>query len=396
MRVPLNELLFALSRALDFVEQELLGITTNHGKRAAYISLRIAKAMGLSDAEIFDMACCAVLHDNALTAYMLDAGPDGIRRLEHFKSHCAKGEENAKAFPFAGDASGIILNHHENWDGSGFHHLAGYDIPLRAAILRLADNMDLQLHMGDGRKTLPREIIDHAHAHSGTLYAPRPVEALADIVNAQFAHDLDNTHLDEALTKTLPPVVVNLTTTQLLQVCDIFALIIDAKSPFTKNHSRGLATTARRLATAYQLDDETRDKLVIAAYLHDVGKLSTPRAILEKPGPLTDDEFTIMREHAAISEEILSKISGLEEIAVWASRHHEKLNGKGYPGGRDAAALPFESRLIACCDIYQALTEERPYRNGMPHEQAMLILDDMCARGEIDRSIVDVLRVHPA
>lgn len=388
MQVPLNDLLYALSRALDCVEQDLLGVTSNHGKRVAYVSMQICRAMGLSDPEVFDMVGCAILHDNALTAYMLEAGPGDISRLEHFPYHCTRGEENAMAFPFAGDCSGIVLHHHENWDGSGFHKLAGSDIPLRASILRLADNMDLCLRMGDSRPGLDQEMRSHALEHSGTLYAPATVDAFLDIVSPDFVLDLSNQRIGSALAANVPNIRVDLSTEQLLKVCSIFAFIIDAKSPFTKNHSSGLAEKISQLAQNYGIQDEHRDKLMIAAYLHDVGKLVTPLTILEKPASLSEEEFAVMRQHANMTWEILKEVHGLKEITAWSANHHEKLNGSGYPYGHTQTELPFECRLMGCCDVYQALTEDRPYRASMNHEQAMCVLNEMAERGELDNDIV--------
>lgn len=145
MNITLNDLLFAFSRALDFVEKDLLGITTNHGKRVANMSMRLCRAIGMTESEIFDMASCAILHDNALTAYMLQFGEKNYARLEGIKIHCEIGEKNVKGFPFLTDTTDVILYHHENWDGSGFYGLQKEAIPQRSAILRIADNIDLQL-----------------------------------------------------------------------------------------------------------------------------------------------------------------------------------------------------------------------------------------------------------
>ncbi len=388
MRIRLNELLFALSRALDFVEQELLGIATNHGKRIAFISARICRALGLRAEDIFDMAGCAILHDNALTAYMQGVGPEGYRLLEQFEAHCPMGESNALAFPFAGDVSGVILHHHENWNGTGFHGLAGTDIPLRSRILRLADNMDLMLRMGDGRDGLADEIRRHAREEAGSFYDPAIVDTLLGLLTPQFLRELQDEHVEDSLKNELPPLRIELSSQQMLQLCSLVSCIIDAKSTFTKNHSSGVAHMLGRLAQRYGISPEHRDKLMIAGYLHDVGKLSVPLSILEKAGPLSEDEVQIMRRHAVITEAILAQVRGLEDVAIWGAYHHEKLDGRGYPYGRKRQDLPFESRLLTCCDIYQALTENRPYRQGMAHEQAIAIMKEMAVHGEIDSNIV--------
>ena len=96
-----------------------------------------------------------------------------------------------------------------------------------------------------------------------------------------------------------------------------------------------------------------------------------------------------MRNHAYYTREILSKLKGFDDIVLWASNHHEKLNGTGYPRGLRAEELSSEERLMTCCDIYQALTEPRPYKEGFPHSKAMEIMRDMVIKGEIDMDIVN-------
>lgn len=391
MQVLLNELLFSLSKALDCVESELLGVTSNHGKRVACISMRLCRALGLPDDEVFDMGCCAVLHDNALTAYMLEAGRSGISRLEGFSAHCEKGEDNARAFPFVGHTEGIILHHHENWNGTGFHGLAADAIPLRAAVLRLADNMDLHLSLGTARPDMEADIRSHLLRFRGELYAPYAVDALLEHLGPKLLDDVLDEHIDASLAGDLACRRVELSTAAMLRLCGMFSFIVDAKSRFTMRHSQGIAAKAGYMGKVYGLTPEHCDRLVIAGYLHDIGKLSTPASILEKPGPLTPEEYEIMKRHVEMTWEILKDVDGLEEIPRWAAFHHEKLDGNGYPRGLRADELSFECRLMACCDIYQALTEDRPYRAGMPHEKAMSVMYPMATQGMLDLSIVETM-----
>lgn len=392
LRVPLNQLLLSLSTALDYVEKELLGITTNHGKRAAFVSSRICRLLGLSDVEVFDMAGCAILHDNALTEYLTLARPSDMRVLEQFEMHCLIGERNAKAFPFAGNIDSVILEHHENWDGSGFHGLRGLEIPLRSAALRLADNMDLELAMGNGRSSLEQEIRDHVARHTGTLYSPRVAEALLDGIDAEFLECLRDENIENALRSEMPSLNVDLSAGQLLDLCELFALIIDAKSPFTRNHSTGVADLARKVSPFFGITGEHMNELTIAAYLHDLGKLSVPLGLLEKPGPLTKDEFRLLQRHSEVTAQLLGKVEGLNYIARWCEAHHEKLNGSGYPWGLRPPELAFESQIISVCDIYQALTEDRPYRDKLPQNEAFSILDDMVAKGDLNPDIVNKIK----
>ena len=111
-------------------------------------------------------------------------------------------------------------------------------------------------------------------------------------------------------------------------------------------------------------------------------------SILQKPAKLNDYEYELMKQHAYYTYDILQHIKNMDDIKIWASHHHEKMNGTGYPFGIGADELSHEERLMTCCDIYQALTEERAYKKGFPHEKAIEIMRDMVIKGEIDNSIV--------
>ena len=110
------------------------------------------------------------------------------------------------------------------------------------------------------------------------------------------------------------------------------------------------------------------------------------------PDKLTDDEFSKMKNHAGYTYLILSEVNDFEEIRDWAAFHHEKLNGKGYPFGKTAADLNEPERMMACVDIYQALTEDRPYKKGLSHEKTCDILDDMAQKDFIDSDISKIIR----
>ena len=390
MQVTMNNILFSFSQALDYVERELLGITVNHGKRVAYTSMRLGQALGLSDAEIFDLASCAILHDNALTGYMLETGLARFSRLEGLKKHCPLGENNAAGFPFMGDVKGVILYHHENWDGSGYFKMGNADIPLQAAIIRLADNLDLTLGMGEYKPTLKNRIQEHSTRFSASLYAPLVVEAMLDIADDSFIDSVNNANIDRTIVETVPAVGKELSNEGFLSVSRIFATIIDAKSPFTQCHSVGVAAKTKHLAGAFKLDQDTCHRLEVAALLHDIGKLSTPLYILEKKGTLSQEEYRIMQNHAQVSWDILHRITGMEDISRWAASHHEKLNGSGYPLGKMAEKQDTEGRILTVCDIFQALTENRPYRAGMVLTDAARIMREMVTKGELDGDIVEV------
>lgn len=396
MRIQAQGFLLALSQALDCVERDLVGATTNHSKRAAFISTAIAQAMGLSDVDCFDMSACALLHDNALTAYLLEAGERALR-LEDIVSHCAIGEKNAHAFPFAGNAVNVVLQHHENWDGSGFYKLKGKKILTRASALRLADNIDVAFALGsgdileDGSSRL-EAVANYVREHRETWFDPTVADAFLDLWTPEMQVDIADANIDASLNRDLPLLDYTLNSEQVLRLCDLFAGIIDAKSPFTSRHSRGIAEKAGQMARYFHFNPEHKDFFVTAAYLHDIGKLATPSVILEKNGPLDTQEFEVIREHPALTESILGNIPGFEKVAHWAASHHEKLNGTGYPHQQGEQELDMECRLLTCIDIYQALTEDRPYRVGMCPDRALQILDEMAQNGHVDATMAQAMR----
>jgi putative nucleotidyltransferase with HDIG domain len=131
---------------------------------------------------------------------------------------------------------------------------------------------------------------------------------------------------------------------------------------------------AEALAAALCLSPERVQLVRRAALLHDLGKLAVPNTILDKSGDLTSDEWNIVVQHPRLTKEILARIDSFAELAEIAGAHHEKLDGSGYPDGLSGSQLCLEARIIAVADIYQAMTEGRPYRAGMSHGEAMRTL----------------------
>ena len=132
-----------------------------------------------------------------------------------------------------------------------------------------------------------------------------------------------------------------------------------------------------------------------AALLHDIGKLSVSNAILEKPGKLNDDEWQVMKMHPVYTRLILRMISGFEQLSFIAAAHHERLDGKGYPENLDGDNLPLTARIICVADVYQALSEERPYREGLPNKVVFGIMDED-APSRLDPKCLDALKQHKA
>ena len=171
----------------------------------------------------------------------------------------------------------------------------------------------------------------------------------------------------------------------------LYSVIVDARSPFTATHSWGVASVASILATMTGFNTAEAMQIEVAAQLHDIGKLAVPSEIIEKPAGLTAAEFGSVRSHAYHTGTLLERIPGMSRIADWARAHHEKLDGTGYPQRRPASRIPAQARIIAVADRFVALTEDRPYRAGMPGAHALALLQTDAERGSIDLSIVNTL-----
>ena len=143
-----------------------------------------------------------------------------------------------------------------------------------------------------------------------------------------------------------------------------FAQAIDAKDPFTRNHSDEVAVVAHALALASGLSPAQADITHLAGHLHDIGKIGIPDSLLAKPEPLTDAEWETIREHPRIGASILNPVQAMREMGISriVLHHHERFDGRGYPSGLAGTDIPLEARIIAVADAFSAMLQRRPYR----------------------------------
>lgn len=181
----------------------------------------------------------------------------------------------------------------------------------------------------------------------------------------------------------------------------LFALarMVEAKDENTGDHCSRLAHKAVALGRALGLSGSELIALRRGGVLHDIGKLGIPDAILLKPGPLTDEEWTVMRQHTTIGYQLVSNLKSMKLTAPIIRHHHERWDGSGYPDGLAGERIPLLARVFQFVDIHDALTYARPYKPGMSHEQAAAILTEEAARGWRDPHMtaffLDLLRRAP-
>ncbi len=170
----------------------------------------------------------------------------------------------------------------------------------------------------------------------------------------------------------------------------VFALArsVDSKQNLRNGHSERLVAYVEQLGESLGLGDDDLHDLLIASWLHDIGKVNVPESILLKPGPLDAEERRIMQEHLVIGEKICAPLKSLRRILPVIRHHHEKMDGSGYPDGLRGEAIPLKARVLQIADIYDALTTNRPYRGALPPEEALQTLFSEARNGWLDASVV--------
>ncbi|MFH0910860.1 MAG: HD domain-containing phosphohydrolase [Planctomycetota bacterium] len=155
------------------------------------------------------------------------------------------------------------------------------------------------------------------------------------------------------------------------------AQTIDARDPYTRQHSSSVASLAKRLTMKMGLSFGDQYIVETAGALHDIGKIAVPEKILLKPGKLTQEEYDVMKMHPLRSAIILKPVPGMEMALPAIRSHHERIDGKGYPDGLKGEAIPLLGRILAVCDTWDAMTSDRPYRHALTLERAVEILREV-------------------
>jgi HD-GYP domain-containing protein (c-di-GMP phosphodiesterase class II) len=158
---------------------------------------------------------------------------------------------------------------------------------------------------------------------------------------------------------------------QILSVACTLVSLVDLRDSYTGGHSTRVASYTRNIGVQLGLEERNLETVVLAASLHDIGKIGVPDHVLLKPGRLTEEEFEYIRKHSEFGWMVLRNLEGMEEASLMLLHHHERFGGGGYPGNLAGQDIPFGARMIAIADTYDALTTNRPYRNARTHDEAL-------------------------
>jgi HD-GYP domain-containing protein (c-di-GMP phosphodiesterase class II) len=419
LRIESGELIAGLSRALDLTEGEPMG----HSIRACWIGMQVAAAAGAEESVADDLYYALLLKDAGCSANaaqvsswfgtddhsakmdlkqtnwsrmheavlyaMKHAAPQErlVRRFaqmvqlsgrgikgarELVQVRCTRGASIVRSLGWTGSVPEAVLNLDEHWDGQGYPRGAkGEDIPFMARVMLLSQTAEIfwRTRGAEGARQIVRD-------RGGTWFDPSLADVFLSVSqDPAFFADLGAMDSPQAIRAAFPKVAQGIQDmTDILKTAEIFGQIVDAKSPWTRLHSIRTAHYARQIATKMNISDVDADGVTLAGYFHDLGKLGVSNLILDKPGQLTAGERAAMEVHPALTFRILEPLSDLRSVAYDAACHHERLDGSGYHQGLRADAIPTPAQIVAVADVFDALTADRPYRQGLSPEAAFAIM----------------------
>lgn len=439
----LQEILVALSFALDLTE----GAVPGHAIRSCLLAVRLATAAGLEQDFISDLYYACLLKDvgcssNSARMCQIVGGDDravkaGARVADSTRPLCphfstmkmlwqqvlpgasiveksariakiaaTQNASNRELIGLRCDRGAVIIRKlglgnrvavgvrhvDEHWDGGGYPTgLKGGGIPVISRLMAIGQHLDA-FCMTHG----PQVAMETLVRRSRRWFDPDLTAAAVALDRSRglWSNCLPNDPVEEtraAILRLNPEKQIRLSALDIDAICETFADVVDAKSPFTYRHSVGVMDAAVAIGAVLALPADRVRLLRRAALLHDVGKLSISNTILDKPTRLTDAELAIVKAHPGLSAGILGHIAAFGEIAIVAGEHHEKLDGSGYPFGLRRDDLSLESRLLAVADIYSALSEERPYREALGPSRIAAIMD-RDAPAKLDGQCYEALR----
>jgi HD-GYP domain-containing protein (c-di-GMP phosphodiesterase class II) len=415
-----SELISALSYALDLTEGRSMG----HSVRTCVMGMRLAQHIGMSMEEQADLYYALLLKDAGCSSnssrlfHILNADEIRAKRdvkttdwtkvgfeslnfaLTHVatetplpqrmwkllqvaatqqadsrdlvKIRCERGSYIAKKLGFSDAVAEGIHSLDEHWNGGGYpNHLLGEEIPMFSRIANLCQTLEV-FYEARGEE----DALNAVQERSGRWFDPELVAATMSLSKQGILWmGLDSKDLLENVLVMEPEerrLVANDATID--SICLAFADIIDAKSPFTYQHSNGVADAAMDIAIHFGMSEPEKKQLRRAALMHDIGKLSVPNNILEKPGKLTDEEWQVVRDHPYYTFQILKRVPAFKSFSSDAAAHHERLDGTGYWRRLSADNISVGARILAVADVFDALRAKRPYRDALPLEQVFSIM----------------------
>lgn len=395
MKIDFGQFINALSDTVDLVGIDEL----YHSKRVAFMAAECVKTFGGNTSEQLKVFRQGLLHDCGVSSTKVHDLLVNEFEWQDAEMHCLVGSSRMRTFAPLADYAEVVRYHHTRWEDLR-HENIDEEVKVNANLIYLLDRVDALSGVvcAENRLSCRKEVCEKIATYRDSHFKGELVDAFLNTAEKEaFWITQENNHLTDHLRlNSIKYENIPLNNGQLKDMARIFAQVVDAKSPYTAEHSFGVSRLAGFLSEQCQLDEETSTKIEVAGLLHDLGKLQVPDRILDHDGDLDDDALAVMRHHSYVTYMILSKIGGLEDITVWASDHHEKLDGSGYPFKKTADELPIESRIIMVADIFQALAQDRPYRKSLTVDNIVEKLESDVEKGKLDKEVVRMVAAEPA
>lgn len=373
-----ESILNIIRRFCNYIDPRL----TEHGSHVSYIVFQMLRETGrFTKEELRNICFVAQLHD--VGAYKTEE----ISRMLQFETkdvwdHSFYGYLFIRYFSPLKDFAPAVLLHHLNWNF--LEKQSNLDSLMKdlGQLIHIADRIDVLMSL---QNCSWKETLSLLKRDQGTVYATHIIELVEklDFKNSIEEEWKADSQFNQFLTG------IPLSGEAITDYLKMLVFIIDFRSHYTVTHTITTTSISYELGKLLSYPEDRLNVILCGALLHDLGKIAVPVEILEYPGKLSRQAMNIMRTHVGFTKEIFggSIDEAVERIAL---RHHEKLNGTGYPDGLFAKDLSKEERLVAIADIISALTGTRSYKESYPLEKITTILESMKNDQLVDPDIVTI------
>ena len=369
-----NCILHIISNMLKMQNAKLL----DHGSRVGYLVAKMLETKGLSEKDILEGYLMGLLHD--IGAYKTEE----IDKLIQFETknvceHSVYGYLILELAEVMKEKADVVLYHHTPWDK--IDGLTDKKKEL-ANLIFLADRVEI--YVRSKHEPIAMELLKKHPLYSN--------DNLELFFAADQKYDLQKRLLDGSFINDTEKYLyrAEFPEEELKKWIRMVAFLIDFRSESTVTHTITMVSASISIAKQMGLGKQQLDEIYTGAYIHDLGKIAIPLEILEKPGKLTFDEMEVMKTHILLTGNIIrGHVS--DNVYKIAIRHHEKVNGEGYPYGIKDDELTLAEKIVAVADIYSALSGKRSYKEKFDKEKIISIMMQMAEREQIDKEVVNVL-----
>lgn len=373
MQFNLNNFLLSTSIALDFVSKSRYKISLGHAKRVAFISLNIGIKFDLNPEELSDLCSYSLLSSI------------GLNQSSDDKDFCEISNECAKEFSFLTQSENILLYQKEKIDGSGIFGLKNDEIPLFSQIIFLARTLDIMYDFGKENIKNRFDAIEFVKDKLEIYFSRQIIEKFFECVkDVSFWQDMLNEQDTMMfIYASLHDFTKALDFEDILKMTTIFHKI--------ENPQSKLIELAQIMSDFYEFEHKDKQTFMIASSLCNIGKLTLGKDLLEKVDDLDIYEIEKIKTYPYYTKKILQNIIGFADIASWAIKVQERLDGSGYISALSAKDLNFKDRLLQTLNAYNAIREDRVYREFFNHDEAIEILKFEASENRFDITIVEDL-----